>query len=128
MNISRRHLLKPITRTMPVHFKVIGPTVRYHANRAFGELYRAINFQDRLINQAWTKGKFVKEIRWGVRHGAAAGSILGPALFEFGDDIEDGRFPTRDVPPTGQYSKTRYRSTRRNCPSNKKSNRYYQRR
>ncbi len=112
---------------MPVHFKVIGPAVRYHANRAFGELYRAINYQDKLINKAWTKGKFIKEIRWGVRHGAAAGSIVGPLLFEFGDDIEDGRFPTRDVFTTSKYGKARNRSTRRYCYSRKKPNRYYQR-
>ncbi len=100
---------------MVLHGAIIGPIIRQFARKGFTQIYRAINMQDRLINQAWSKARFNKSIRRGVRHGAAAGSILGTAFTDFGDDVEDVFQRPRNVKvlAPGKYGKTRNRYPRR---------------
>ncbi len=94
---------------------VLGQIAREIFRTGYRGLYRTINFQDKAIDRAWSYGRFNRSVRRGVRHGAGIGAATGYFISqEFNDDIEDVfQTPKRQLPPSGKYSKTRYRSPRR---------------
>ncbi len=95
---------------------VVGYVAREVWRQLYRGLYQAVNAQDRLINQAWTRSKFSKPIRQGVRHGAGLGAAIDYGISEFGDDIEDYGFSQPrnvKVPSSRKYRKTRDRCPRR---------------
>ena len=51
-------------------------------SQGFRQLYRAVNYQDKAIDTAWSRARISKPIRQGVRHGAAGGAISGTFLKE----------------------------------------------
>ncbi len=94
---------------------VIGVILREIFKQGSRGLYRAINFQDKAIDKAWSAARFNRSIRRGVRHGAGIGAATGYFISnEFQDDIEDFGFTTpRKLPQTRYDNKTRSRQTRR---------------
>ncbi len=95
---------------------VVGYIAREIFRIAYRGLYRTINAQDTLINKAWSRSKFSRPIRQGVRHGAGLGAAIGYGISEFGDDIEDYGFQAPrngKIPSSGKYSKTRNRYSTR---------------
>ncbi len=100
---------------MVLHGVIIGPAIRQILRKGFGHIYRAVNLQDRLIDKAWSRAKFNRNVRRGVRHGAGGGAIIGTLLYD--DDSEN--LGTDDSNPTSPPSKiiqTRRRYTRRTYP------------
>jgi len=97
---------------------VLGVFVRELFKQSYRGLYRAINFQDRAIDKAWSYARFNRSVRRGVRHGAGIGAATGYFIQqEFGDDIEDFGFSSpKKLPQTRKYSKARYRQTRGSRP------------
>ncbi len=96
---------------------VVGYIAREIFRQAFKGLYRAVNFQDKAINQAWSAARFNRPVRLGVRHGAGIGAATGYFISnEFQDDIEDYGFtsPKQPVPASRKYGKARNRQTKRN--------------
>ncbi len=111
---------------------VIGVIAREVFKQAFRGLYKTVNFQDRLIDKAWSAARFNRSVRRGVRHGAGIGAATGYFISrEFEDDIEDvfqtPRKPSN--PQTYKQQKTRYRRPRRfsRCEPNPRNNYRYDR-
>ncbi len=96
-------------------YQIVGNIVRQIFQQGARGLYRAINFQDKAIDKAWSAARFNRNIRRGVRHGAGIGAATGYFISnEFQDDIEDFGFTTpRKLPQTRYNDKTRRRQTRR---------------
>ncbi len=96
---------------------VVGYVAREIFKQAFRGLYRTVNFQDKTIRQAWTRGGYGRQTIKGVRHGAGIGAATGYFINqEFGDDVEDVFQTPRNVqvPSSRKYAKARNRPTRRN--------------
>ncbi len=108
---------------MVIHGRIITEAFRL-GQKGFRQLYRAVNYQDKLIDRAWSRARIAKPIRMGVRHGAAGGAIAGIGIEElknkFGDDTVNGisQIPTKRT-KTGTQYKARYR--RAKCPSSRYS-------
>jgi len=92
------------------------------------QIYRVLTAQDRYIDKAMRVGKYGRQARYGVRHGALAGSLIGPLIASDSPGNDNAQIPqTRKRPQTSKPPKTRYRRTTRSrpeCPSDTYSRKY----
>lgn len=93
---------------MPIHFQ----TFSRIATRGFREIYRAVNFQDRLINKAWSGARFNRSVRRGVRHGTAGGAIAATVIEQYKNPLTDNGIQTPFQPQTYPFYKTYNRQAR----------------
>ncbi len=78
------------------------------------QIYRAVNVQDRLLDKAWSYGRFNRSIRKGVRHGLAGGAAIGTYITQAPDSPGNGvQAPFRPKPPTGKSYQARGRQSGR---------------
>ncbi len=95
---------------------VLGQIAREIFRTGYRGLFRAVNFQDRAIDKAWSAGRFNRNIRRGVRHGAGLGAATGYFINEAFDDIDDVfQTPQKRVPTSSKYNKAYNRYSSRNC-------------
>ncbi len=78
-------------------------------------IYRTLVAQDRAIDKAFKIGGYGRQTRYGVRHGIAAGSVVGTLITQGatpGNDVVSPPKPRSSI-QTDSTSKTRNRRTRR---------------
>ena len=99
----------------------IGIKILQQAFRYRKQIYTVLTAQDRAIGTSMRIGGYGRQATRGLQHGAIAGSVLGTALSEFGDDVEDFGFtPQKPVSTSRKYIKTRSGYSGRNnfrCPT-----------
>ncbi len=130
--ISTRHLLKPIQRQKMV-ISIIGTGIRL-GFRYRKTIYKILTAQDRVIGSAWKRGGYGRQTRYGVRTGAAAGTLVAPFITNFAPDTPGNELQKpvqkRERPSPSKPYKARSRFPRRsnpeysrNCPPNRYSGR-----
>ncbi len=78
-------------------------------------IYRTLVAQDRAIDKAFKIGGYGRQTRFGARHGAVAGSVIGTLITQGatpGNDVVSPPKPRSSI-QTDTTSKTRSRRTRR---------------
>ncbi len=99
---------------------VIARIVQRLGSQGFRQLYRAVNYQDKIIDKSWSYARIAKPIRQGVRHGAAGGALTGTFLKELlapdspGNEFQKPFQKRQRITPSKPYQ-TRQRFSVR-CP------------
>ncbi len=78
-------------------------------------IYRTLVAQDRAVDKAFKIGGYGRQVRYGARHGIAAGSVIGTiitAIDSPGNDVVQTPKPRSGI-QTNTTRKTRYRRSRR---------------
>ncbi len=57
-------------------------------------LYKILTAQDRAIGSAWKRGGYGRQTRYGVRTGAAAGTLTAPFITNFAPDTPGNELQT----------------------------------
>ncbi len=95
---------------------VIGTIARI-AFRHRKTLYKILTAQDRAIGSAWKRGGYGRQTRYGVRTGAAVGTLTAPFITNLAPDSPGNELPIpvqkRQQFTTRPPYKTRYRPTKR---------------
>ncbi len=94
------------------------------------QIYRVLVAQDRAIDRSFKTGGYSRSTRYGVRHGALAGSIIGTIITANAPDSPGNELQEpfqKKQPSANKQNKTRYRSTAR-YRSQQQDNKYFDRR
>ncbi len=86
-------------------------------------IYRVLTAQDRYIDRAMRAGRYGRQARRGVRHGALAGSIIGPLIAPDSPGNDNAIQTRKPQYPSRTPYKTRNRQTVR---YSSRSSKYYQ--
>ncbi len=109
---------------MVIH-SVIAGILRPIAGKAFRQLYRAVNLQDKLIEQSWSRARIIRPIRQGIRHGAGGGAIAGIFIEQNKNTMTENGLQTPYVGPSSRPFNKTYRGQPRRYSSGYKSKRGY---
>ncbi len=93
-------------------------------------IYNVLTAQDRYIGKAWQVGGYGRQTRYGVRTGAAAGTLTAPFISNFADDSPGNGIQTiqKKQPQTSKPYKTRNRFSVRNRSRYSRTSNTYQNR
>ncbi len=83
-------------------------------------LYKILTAQDRAIGSAWKRGGYGRQTRYGVRTGAAVGTLVAPFITNIAPDSPGNELQKpvqkRQRPQTYKPHQTRGRRTTRSYP------------
>ncbi len=106
---------------------VIGTVIKL-AFRHRKTLYKILTAQDRAIGSAWKRGGYGRQTRYGVRTGAAAGTLTAPFITNLAPDTPGNELQKsiqkRQQPTSRKPYKTRNRPTGRNSGRSYSERRY----
>ncbi len=113
---------------IPIAIKFAQTVFRYRKH-----IYRTLMAQDRAIDKAFRVGGYGRQTRYGARHGAGAGAIIGTFISNNGEDSPGNELqkpfqrskpvitPRKPYKTRGRFSgRSGYRYTDKYCPPQKR--------